>query len=105
MDQRHLLLVTDPGELAHVEEHGEGILRPRGEGNPDAALGLELAHETAALGRHQGPGARMDEALGDIHRGALRPAGLELGNDLQDGSACQGMNVGRRETCSSAGSR
>ena len=78
---------------AHVEQHGERVLGRRRKGDPDAALGLQLADEPPALGRDQRAGAGMDQALGDVDGGALRAARLEFGDDLKDRPARQRMDM------------
>ena len=47
----------------------------------------------------------MGKPFGDVDGRAFRPAGLEFGNDLQDGPTRQRMKMRGREGRPSAGSR
>ena len=55
------------------------------------------AHEPAAFGGHKRPGAGLGQAVRDVDGSALRSAGLEFRNDLQDGPTRQRMEMRGRK--------
>ncbi len=89
MDDVDRLPADQPRERIGVQHHAGRVLRGGRERQPFAALRLQLAHEAAALRRHQRAGAERGQRLGDVDRRAFRPAGLELGDELEDGAAVQ----------------
>ena len=103
MDQGRAVLVRDAGETPNVQRHRERVLGTGRKRDPNPTFGLKLANKPATFGRNQRPRAYRHEACRDIDCGALGPARLEIGNNLQDRAPCQRMGArgqGRR-----AGSR
>ena len=80
-------------------------IRACGERHPRAALRLEFADQAPAFRRHKRSGADVGEALRHINGRSLRAAGLQVGDDLEDGSASQRMGGGGRKRRPAAGSR
>jgi pimeloyl-ACP methyl ester carboxylesterase len=83
-----LLLADDRGRAAGtLSSIDSGFLVAAGKGQPDAALGLQLADQPPALGGHQRPRAGPRQRLGNVDGRALGPARLEIGDDLEHGAA------------------
>ncbi len=99
MDDAGALEADEPGELAHVQGHGQRVLGVGRKRDPDAAPGLEFADQPPARGRDQGPGAGVGQGARDVDGRAFGPAGVQRGNDLQHRAAGERAAASaRRET-------
>jgi hypothetical protein len=105
VDEVDPLLLAEQRELADVEQHGERVLGRGRKRQPDAALGLQLGDQPAALGRDQRARADLGQPRGDVDGRALGAAGLELRDDLQHGAPGERMGLGRRQGQMRAGTQ
>jgi hypothetical protein len=107
MHEGYALIPAQPRQAPDVEEHLERVLGRGRKSGPDAALGLQLADEAAALAGNERAPAYGHESGRDINGRALGAARLELGNDLQDRAPGKGMGPqgrierARRSRCGS----
>ncbi len=71
---------------ARIGQQLERVLGGGRKGDGLAAGGRHARRQAAAgLGQHQGASAGAYDGLGDLDRGQLRAAGIELRDDLQYG--------------------
>ena len=90
VDEVDAVAAHDVGDAVGVPQQADGVL---GRGGKELQLGAGVAqalHEAAALAQHDGAPARRLDGVGDLDGGQLRPAGIELGDDLQYGRALLG---------------
>ena len=87
VDEVDAVAAHDVGDAVRVPQEPDRAL---GGGGKELQLGAGVAqalHQPAALAQHDGASARALDRLGDLDGGKLRPAGVELGDDLQYGRA------------------
>ena len=77
----------DALKAAHIERHGERVLRAGGKADMQTADRLQLARQLAGIGRHQRARAGLRQGGGDGERRALIAAGVDRRHDLEDRSA------------------
>ena len=89
MDDIDLLGGNQSLQPLHIQRHHQRIFGLGGKPHPYAALGLQVADQPPAIAGDQRAGAGVGERGGDIDGGALRAAGVKLGNELQNGAPRQ----------------
>jgi hypothetical protein len=81
------LVANEPREPYGVQRHGERIFGRGREGKPNSALGLKLAQHSSAAGGDKAARTGFRQRGGNVHRRALRAAGVKVGQDLQNRSS------------------
>jgi hypothetical protein len=85
MDQIDAALADQRRQPHRVDDDFRRVLRARRKREQLAADIRQLAAQPPALARDQGLAARAHDRFRHLDRGALRPAGIQLGDDLQNG--------------------
>ena len=94
VDKVHRLGADDITQAPHIQRHAQRIFGRRWKFDPHAALGLQFADEPSAPARDQRTRARLRQSRRNVDRGALGAPCIEIGNDLEDGAACQRFEIG-----------
>lgn len=85
MHDPHPLRPDQPRQRPGIGHQRGGGFPVQRQGDVAAAHRLHLARHRAAGGGHQGTVAGPGDGLGDLHRAALHAAGMQRGQDLEDG--------------------